>query len=347
MRRAEQAWMATKHIFAAGGLTAVAVRRYATHLGVILLILLAFFVDRLNIPAASAVTSFTQHEGSEVTDSKPVSLPAPPPVSFLALTKAAVLRTTIPVRVRTAPFVYQVQAGDTLLGIAQKFHISGETVIWANGQENAPDVLRIGQELTILPVSGVYHTVKKGDTVQSIASRYKVDPSVITGYDGNNLKPPFDLTAGEQIIVPGGEKPIVQRQVVPLVQAAAPKGAQTGSGIFGWPTAGYISQKFWAGHPAVDIAGYMRAPVYAADGGYVAIAGWSNVGYGNMILINHGNGFQTMYAHLDSFLVKAGQSVTKGQKIGLMGCTGNCTGPHLHFEVHKGGVSRNPLGVLP
>ena len=323
-------------------------RRYATHAGVILLILLAFSVDRLHIPAASAVSLLTLRPGGEPAEPESVaSFPDPPPASFLALTKAAVLRTTIPERTRTSPLTYKVQGGDTLLGIAQKFHISGETVIWANGQEDAPDVLRIGQELVILPVSGVYHTVKKGDTLKSIAARYKVDPEVIDRYEGNQLKPPYDLTAGHKLIVPGGQKPLVQRQVVPMVQAPAPPGAAAGSGIFGWPTGGTISQKFWGGHRAIDIAGSMKAPVYAADGGYVASAGWSNVGYGNMVLIDHRNGFQTMYAHLDSFLVKPGQSVTKGQKIGLMGCTGRCTGPHLHFEVHKGGVSRNPLGVLP
>jgi murein DD-endopeptidase MepM/ murein hydrolase activator NlpD len=340
--------MTTKRTVVLGSLDATAIRRYATHAGVILLILVAFFVDRLHVPAVSAVSSFTQYQGEEEAEPEfALALPAPAAVSFLALTKAAVLRTTIPERTRTTPQTYRVEAGDTLLGIAQKFHISGETVIWANGQEDAPDVLRIGQELTILPVSGVYHTAKKGDTVKNIATRYKVDPSVITSYVGNNLKPPFDLNAGDKIIVPGGQKPIVQRQVTPLVQAPAPIGAATGSGIFGWPTAGYISQKFWNGHPAIDIAGYMRAPVYAADGGYVALAGWSNAGYGNMIILNHGNGFQTVYAHLDSFLVKAGQPVTKGQKIALMGCTGRCTGPHLHFEVHKGNVARNPVGVLP
>jgi murein DD-endopeptidase MepM/ murein hydrolase activator NlpD len=340
--------VATKQWFVAGSLNVTALRRYATHASVVLLILLAFSLDRLPVPAASAVSFLSRRGDGEPSPPELVAtFPAPPSASFLALTKAAVLRTTIPERTRTSSLTYKVQGGDTLLGIAQKFHISGETVIWANGQEDAPDVLRIGQELVILPVSGVYHTVKKGDTVKNIAARYKVDPEVITSYEGNQLQPPYDLTVGDKLIVPGGQKPIIQRQVVPMVQAPAPPGASAGSGIFGWPTGGTISQKFWGGHPAIDIAGSIKAPVYAADSGYVASAGWSNVGYGNMILIDHRNGFQTMYAHLDSFLVKAGQSVTKGQKIALMGCTGRCTGPHLHFEVHKGGVARNPLGVLP
>jgi len=108
-----------------------------------------------------------------------------------------------------------------------------------------------------------------------------------------------------------------------------------------------ITQKFWGGHPGVDIARATGTPIFAADSGYVAVVGWDSSGYGNMVIIDHGNGFQTRYAHLDGVIVRQGQSVKKGQQIATMGTTGRATGPHLHFEVIKGGVPRNPLGVLP
>jgi len=329
-------------------LDAITLRRYATHAGVILLIVAAFWLSQIRLPeaaASSSLYSFTPAETQSVSVAEE-PLPLPLPVSFLALTRSPVPRTTILERARQEPVTYNVQSGDSLYGIAQKFGISGDTLVWANQQEDSPDVLRIGQELIVPPVSGVYLTVKKGDTLQNIAARYQVKPEAITGYPGNHLKPPFTLTAGDKLMLPGGQKPYVAR-VVHAYAGPIPKDATQGSGIFGWPTSGMLTQKYWGGHPAIDIGGAIGVPVYAADSGYVALVGWSNVGYGNMLLIDHGNGFQTLYAHLQRSLVREGQSVVKGQKIALMGCTGRCTGPHLHFEIRKVGVQRNPIGILP
>ncbi len=122
-----------------------------------------------------------------------------------------------------------------------------------------------------------------------------------------------------------------------------PPGALTGTGKFRWPTEGYITQKSWHCHHAVDIANSEGTPVYAADSGYVVVAGWRESGYGNTVIINHGNGFQTLYAHLSAISVSAGQSVVKGQRVGLMGNTGYSTGPHLHFEIREGSKLCNPL----
>lgn len=174
----------------------------------------------------------------------------------------------------------------------------------------------------------------------------KADPAAIVNFKGNNLQPPYDLLVGNKIMIPGGQKPLVT-QVAHVDVGPIPMDAIHGSGMFGWPTSGVISQGYWSGHRAIDIAGKMHQLVYAADAGYVAIAGWSNAGYGNMIILDHGNGFQTLYAHLDAFRVRQGQSVQKGQVIGLMGCTGNCTGPLVHFEMRKRGVPQNPQALLP
>jgi murein DD-endopeptidase MepM/ murein hydrolase activator NlpD len=129
---------------------------------------------------------------------------------------------------------------------------------------------------------------------------------------------------------------------------ATPDNALTGSGNFSWPAAGEISQAYWGGHPAIDIAGRTGAPVRAADGGFVTLAGggW-NGGYGNHVIIDHGNGFATLYAHLNTVIVRAGENVSAGQQIGTLGNTGNSTGPHLHFEIRWQGGARNPYNFLP
>ena len=272
--------------------------------------------------------------------------PAAAPAAF-TLIRNAVPHTTIPERPRLEVITYTVQPGDTLLGIAQKFKLDADTIMWASGRlEDHPDLLRVGQVLTILPVDGIYHTVQEGETLESIAKKYKVDVEAITQCEYNDLKEPYKLTPGQKLIVPGGKKPYKPR-VVHIYTGKVPAGAAKGTGVFGWPTSGVITQKFWARHKAIDIGAPTGTPVVAADSGYVAVAGWSNVGYGKYIVIDHGNGFQTLYAHLSAIFVKVGQSVGKGERIGSVGSTGHSTGPHLHFEIRYKGVQRNPFGYLP
>lgn len=221
--------------------------------------------------------------------------------------------------------------------------------MWANGRfvEDNPDLLRVGQELIILPVDGVYHQVGKGDTIEKIAGAFKVEPIAIIDYALNNLdEDDPQIQAGQWLVVPGGTKPYVARQVM-AYSGPIPQDASRGSGAFGWPTSGSVSQGYWDRHRAIDISSWEGAPVEAADSGYVIAAGWDDSGYGRMLVIDHGNGFQTLYAHLKVYYVKAGDSVAKGQKIAEVGVTGNSTGPHLHFEVHQGGAQRNPFGFLP
>jgi len=266
------------------------------------------------------------------------------------LMRAAVPYTIMPAqRPRAEITTYVVKPGDTIFGIAAQFNIKPETIMWANGRfvEDNPDLLRVGQELIILPVDGVYHQVGKGDTIGKIAATFKVDPSAIIDYPLNNLdKDDPQIQVGQRLIVPGGTKPYVPRQVV-AYNGPIPQNANKGSGSFGWPASGSISQGYWGRHRAIDIGSWEGAPVTAADSGFVVAAGWDSSGYGRMVLIDHGNGFQTLYAHLKVFYVKVGDSVAKGQKIGEVGATGNATGPHLHFEILQNGVQRNPFGFLP
>ena len=259
-----------------------------------------------------------------------------------------VLPMSVPERsVRTGLLVYSVQPGDNVSSIAQRFGLKGSSVFWANDKlADNPDFLRVGQKLNILPVDGAYHTVAKGETLESIATKYKVEPSVISSYGENHLEPPYDLELGQKLIIPGGIRPYVPRRVF-AYKGAVPKSAKRGTGRFVWPMSGQITQKFWARHRAIDIGAPTGTPIVASDSGYVAVAQWSDVGYGRMVIIDHGNGFQTLYAHMQVYYVEVGQSVPKGEKIGLCDSTGWATGPHLHFEVIKQGVRRNPFIYLP
>lgn len=272
------------------------------------------------------------------------------------IVRAAVPETIIPDRTgddnpdhnREEIFTYIVEAGDTVSGIAVKFGLAPETITWANPDlETNPDLLWEGQELVILPVDGVYHQVGSEDTIDGIAATYKTEPTAIINYPLNGLDPDNPIIQPNQwLVVPEGSKPYVPRTVT-AYSGPVPEGATTGTGLFVWPTSGAITQGTWGGHMALDIAGWLGAPVQAADSGYVVAAGWDDTGYGNAVVIDHGNGFQTLYAHLQGVNVAAGDNVAQGQQIATMGNTGNSTGAHTHFEIRQGTVQRNPLGFLP
>ncbi len=262
------------------------------------------------------------------------------------LTKWGNPLTTVPKRPRKEVLTYTVQEGDMVTLLAETFEVSPETIIWANSKvEEDPDFLSIGQQLVILPVDGVYYTVMPGDTVESVARKFKADPKAIMTYEFNQLKEPFELKPGQSIIVPGGEKPMPPRLVYTeagVIVVNAPKAY----GRFVWPTVGYITTYFSGAHPAIDVAGPPGSPIYAADSGVVTHAGWSGT-YGLAVYIDHGNGYSTAYAHLSVIYVRVGQPVRRGASIGKMGSTGKSTGSHLHFVVNYGGGAVNPLRYLP
>jgi len=261
------------------------------------------------------------------------------------LTRGVAPLTIIPERGRPDIMVYAVQSGDNVWKIAERFGLQPETIIFSNPElERWPDYITIGQELFILPMDGAYHEVKADDTLDSIANRYSVDISVIIECEYNELEEPYEVQVGQMLVVPGGTRPLTPRYV--YATAPAPADAPQGSGNFMWPASGRITQYAYPGHVALDIGGYTGAPIYAADTGWVSATGWMG-GYGNYVIINHGNGFETLYAHLSQIRVIPGQGVQRGQVIGLMGSTGRSTGPHLHFEIRQGGVKRNPIGFLP
>ena len=238
--------------------------------------------------------------------------------------------------------VYVVRRGDTLSIIAKMFDVSVNTIIWANTLKGINDV-HPGDTLIILPVSGIEHKIARGDTLRSIAKKYGADSDEIAQYNG--LDPSEHLVIGSSIMVPGGEL------IVPTPSPArrpAPSPLRGGGGAF---LAGYFSNPLpgnavtqgihgWNG---IDIGAARGTPIHAAAGGIVIIArgnGAWNGGYGNYVVITHGNGAQTLYSHLRSAIVSPGQSVVNGQVIGYVGSTGRATGSHLHFEVRG---AQNPF----
>ena len=232
---------------------------------------------------------------------------------------------------------YTVQPGDTLSTIAAHFGLSLDAIRWSNPDiAYNPDDIYPGQVLRIPPVEGVVVEVQPGDTVQSLARTYNVPPEAITSYAANRLKPPYTLEPGTLLVIPGGTRRI----------NVAPPRPYPGY-TYMWPVRGRITQRFSARHRAWDIAAPYEAGLYAARSGRVRTVRWDDTGYGYMIIIDHGDGWNTLYAHLKGALVQPGQWVRQGDLIGRIGGTGRATGPHVHFEIRRGRVRYDPAQFLP
>ncbi len=245
---------------------------------------------------------------------------------------------------RSTIMVYTVKSGDTLSTIAEKFGISIDTIKWENNLKT--DKIKPGQKLRILPVTGVSHRVKKGETIYSIAKKYKTSPQAIVDFPFNYFKDEenFTLEVGQLLIVPDGIKPEEKprrRRVIDRLKSVIKESI----GKFLWPVGGRITQRYHWYHRAIDIANPAGPGIKAAAAGRVVYAGWTKNkgGYGLHVIIDHGDGYVTLYAHMRKLYVKTGQKVSKGQVIGLMGSTGRSTGTHVHFEIRKNGRRLNPL----
>ena len=272
-----------------------------------------------------------------------------PSAVLSASTQDASTSTVVSEKSRGEILEYTVQEGDTVSTIAEKFGISEDTIRWENNL-TSKGAIKVGQTLAVLPVTGISHKVTKGDTVYSIAKKYDADTQGIVDFPFNTFAndETFELAIGQTIIVPEGIKPAETywSPIARIRQITPDAGTVVASGQFVWPTSGKITQNFVWYHKGTDIANRGVPAVLAADSGTVITSGWSPYGYGNHIIIDHGNGFRTLYAHLSKLYVSAGQGVRRGDSIGQMGSTGRSTGPHLHFEVIRNGVYINPLSVL-
>jgi murein DD-endopeptidase MepM/ murein hydrolase activator NlpD len=271
--------------------------------------------------------------------------------------------------------IYTVKKGDTVPVIAEMLGVSANTIRYANDL-GPKSTIKEGDVLTILPVTGIIHTIKKGDTLKSIAKKYKADINEIALY--NNFDADDKLASGTDIIIPDGEEGSILAETIPQkTKTATTSKTQTTkkstattsndnlplyaygktrlvlghdgpehTGYYTRPVQGGELTQGLHGWNGVDIAAPLNTPVLAAADGVVITAkntGW-NTGYANYVVIKHNNGTQTLYAHLTKATVTIGQSVSKGQQIGLLGSTGRSTGPHVHFEVRG---AKNPLGDNP
>ena len=256
---------------------------------------------------------------------------------------AGPLSTVFSVKPRDKVENYTVRGGETLASIAKRFDITSDTIKWANNLKS--DLIKPSQVLKIPPVTGIVHKVASGETIYTIAKKYNTNAQNILNFPFNSFDDldTFSLVAGQTLYVPDGtiepEKPAYK--FVVSIQAGA-----RGSSNFVWPTSGAITQHPIWYHMALDIANSSTPPVLAADSGTVVYAGCLNWGYGCHVIIDHGNGYQTLYGHLSSYSVEAGSSVSQGSQIGIMGSSGRSTGTHLHFEIRSGGQLLNPLGFL-
>jgi hypothetical protein len=348
--------------------------RFGTHVLLVALILLVawglreFYLIAGQEQAKNAALAAAQPTPTSIN--LPVQLPA---FSLANLTldgipRFASLHTDVPSRPRQEVLRYIVKPGDTLFGIAGKFGIQPETILWSNQEVlgDNPHSLRPEQELNILPVDGAYHRWSAGDGLNGVAKFFGVAPEAIINFPGNQLDPSKlgdwstpNIEPGTWLVIPGGHREFVSwsAPVIPLDNPGVAKvlgpgacenvlGGAVGTGAFVWPTGTHTLSGFdyepQANHPGIDISGKEGEAVYAADSGVTVYAGWNNWGYGNVIVINHANGWQTLYAHLSAYYVNCGQFVYQGNTIGSVGSTGNSTGAHLHFEMMYNGVRVDP-----
>lgn len=263
-----------------------------------------------------------------------------------ATTESDGIETLVSEKVRDSLKDYKVEEGDTVASIAKKFGIDANTIRWQNNITG--DKIKAGQTIQILPVSGIAHKVNKGDTVYSIAKKYDSSAQAVVDFPFNTFSndETFELAIGQIVIVPDGVKPQDAVSSPRIRQITPDAGSVVASGNFVWPASGTISQNFAWYHPGLDIANRGVPKVLAADAGVITYAACINWGYGCHVQINHGNGYVTLYAHLQQIYVTVGQRVNRGSAIGQMGSTGRSTGPHLHFEVARNGVKLSPLTVL-
>lgn len=291
--------------------------------------------------------------------------------SATSIRRQSDLHTELPNRPRLAVIKYLVQEGDSLFEIAETFALKPETVLWGNWVtlDQDPHTLKPGQELDIPPVDGVLHTWSEGESLDAVADYFYVDSEDIIDWPGNHIEPNIDRTTppldeGTVLMIPGGRRDPPSWQMVSITRsnpaAASILGpgycgsiysGPVGTGVFEWPTSStWLSGYHYIPglHEALDVGGSIGNAIYAVDSGVIVYAGWNNYGYGNTIVIDHGNGWQTLYSHLNSIYFGCGQAVFQGNKIGSMGVSGNSSGPHLHLEMRSDIWGRvNPANYLP
>jgi len=317
-------------------------------------------------------------QSSVTTPAQPVDnrmiLPAYAGVSpFTGIARVNELHTFIPNKSRFQVQEYTVVAGDNLFNIAGKFGLNPTSILWGNSNNlmDNPDNLQPGEVLKILPVDGVLYDWHKDDGLNKVSQTFGVTPEVIINWPGNNLSAETigdyahpNIPVGTELVVPGGTREFSSWQA-PTIRRENPASARVlgvghcppidtgpiGNGVFVWPTTEHRISGYEFNPPihwGIDIGGKLGNPIYAIEAGVVVYAGWNDWGYGNLVIIDHGDGWQSLYGHMSVLNVKCGDYITQGgQVIGYMGSTGKSSGPHLHFEMSLNGNRQNPHKWLP
>ena len=270
---------------------------------------------------------------------------APPGQVAAGVRRQVDLHTVVPARPRVEVATYELKTGDTLFGIAESYGLSPETLLWGNFDilQDNPHSLRPGQLLNILPVDGTYYQWSQGDSLEAVAVFFGVDLREILDWPGNSINPAdWGIEPGTWLVMPGGRREFVTWQAPritrtnPAVARLTGPGAceavyegPVGEGSFLWPTtasslSGFGYRSF---HRGIEIAGSMGNAIFASPSEVVVYAGWNNYGYGDMVVIDHGDGWQSLYAHMNQVAVGCGQSVFQGGVIGGVGSSGNSTRP--------------------
>jgi len=354
---AEKLWSRIMHL----GLGEISLR-ILTAVGSVLLVLFVVWVmNKFYLNAHG--------KGGEFTDT-PTVIPTSPLLavdgdtlpavySGFSVSRLALPHTNRPAKPRNEIITYTIQTGDTLFGIAEKFGLQPETLLWSNRHilGDNPENIFPGVEILIPPIDGAIYQWNTGDGLNGVAKFYNVTPDVILDWPGNKLDRNTigdlslpNIPAGTFVFVPGGRgeftdwlpKYTRDKPATSSISGSACgviTSGYIGYGTFVWPT----TERYLSGfdynpstnHRGIDIAGRIGNPIYAVDAGVIVYSNWNENGYGNLIVVDHGNGWQSVYAHLSDFARYCGDNVEQGETIGYMGSTGNSTGPHLHFELRN------------
>lgn len=344
----------------------------------ILLVVVAFGLRMFTGNQPAAVTQSSNRNFS-ITPTSTMSGPAPviDQIAEVAynggIPRLAQIHTNLPTRPREEIEKYTVQAGDTIYGIAEKFGLKPETILWGNYYTllDNPSYLQPDEVLNILPVDGVLHKWSAGEGLNGVAGYYNIKPEEIIQFPANKLDPNAigdfanpNIKPDTWLIIPGGSREFINWSAPRITRddpsvagvlgggvCGSTEGGAVGIGYFIWPTNNHFLSGFdyspATNHMGIDLDGETGDPVYASDNGVVVYAGWNEFGYGNMVVIDHGDGWQSLYAHLDQIGVECGANTYQGQVIGLLGNTGRSSGSHLHFELMTGDTKVNPLSYLP
>lgn len=303
-------------------------------------------LEAVPVPLTVVAPAVTQEALLAAADSTAATLSSLQQAQRNASVSVEIITTREPERMPLY-YRYEVQPGDTMTSIAERFGVDSRYIDWNNADviDNA-DVLAVGDVLQVPSVPGIIHGVRAGETLTEIAIQYDAEVSEIIGFAANGLSDPNQLREGALILVVGGKRlPPPAPSLRPSPTFVDREASQFG---FVWPVVDEITSWFTPYHPlGIDINAPYVGVAAAAAGEVVFAGGDACCSYGHYVEIDHGGGYLTLYAHLSSIHVEIGQWLETGQILGISGSTGRSTGPHLHFELKRNGITQNPLTFLP